>query len=96
MGSAVDNVERGSWKDVGRLDAGKLSQVLVEGDTFLNSSSLSDGNADAEDGVSPKRALIRGTIEFDEEIIDVLLGGDLKARLDQLRGNDVVDVGNGL
>jgi hypothetical protein len=96
MGTTVDDVECGSGKDVGRLDASELGQMLVQGDTLLNSSSLGDGNTDAENGVGSELTLVRGTVELDEEVIDVLLGGDLKARLDQLRGNNVVDIGDGL
>ena len=96
MRTTVNDVECGSWKNVGWLDASELGKVLVKGDTLLNSSSLSDSNADAEDGVSSEFTLVRGTVELDEEVIDILLGGDLKARLDQLRGNNVVDIGDGL
>jgi hypothetical protein len=96
MGTTVDDVECGSGKDVRRLDASKLGQMLVQRDTLLNSSSLGNGDADAENGVGTELTLVRGTIELDEEVIDVLLSGDLKARLDQLRGNNVVDIGNGL
>ena len=94
--TTVNDVESGSWKDVGWLDASELSKVLVKGDTLLNSSSLSDSNTDAEDGVGSELTLVRGTVELDKEIIDILLSGDLKARLDQLRGNNVVDIGDGL
>jgi len=95
MGTTVDDVERRSWKDVGRFDASELGQVLVQGDILLDSSSLCDGNTDAENGVGSQLTLVRGTIELDEEVIDVFLGGDLKARLDQLRGNNIIDVGDG-
>jgi hypothetical protein len=94
--TTVDDVECGSWKDVGRFDTSELGQVLVEGDTLLNGSSLSDSNADAENGVGSELTLVRGTVELDEEVIDVLLSGDLKARLDQFRSNNVVDIGDGL
>ena len=96
MGTTVDDVECGGREDVGWLDASELGQVLVEGDTLLDSSGLSDSNADTENGVGPEFTLIRGTVELDEEVIDVLLGGDLEARLDQLRGDNVVDIGDGL
>lgn len=95
MGTTVDDVECGSRKDIGWLDASELGQVLIQGDTLLNSSSLSDGNADAENGVGSELTLVRGTIELDEEVIDVLLGGDLEVRLDQFRGDNVVDVSDG-
>lgn len=96
MRTTIDNIECGSRKDVGWLDASELGKVLVEGDILLNSSGLSDSNTDAKDGVSSEFTLVRSTVELDEEVIDVFLGGDLKARLDQLRGNNVVDIGDGL
>ena len=96
MGTTVDNVECRSGKNVGWLNASELGQVLVEGDLLLSSTSLSNGNADAENGVGSEFALVRGTVELDEEVIDVLLGGDLKARLDQLGSDNVIDIGSGL
>ena len=96
MGTSIDDIECGSWKDVGWLDASELGQVLVEGDTLLDSSSLGDSNTDAQNGIGSELTLVRGTVEFDEEVVDVLLGGDLEAGLDQFRGNNVVDVGDGL
>jgi len=82
MGTTVDNVECRSGKDVGWLDSSELGQVLVQGNTLLNSGSLSDGYTDAENGVGSEFTLVRGTVELDEEVVDVLLGGDLKARPD--------------
>ena len=96
MGTTVDDVECGGRKDIGWLDASELGQVLVEGDTLFNSSSLGDSNTDAENGVGSEFSLVRGTVKFDEEVVNVLLGSDLEARLDQLRGNNVIDVGDGL
>jgi hypothetical protein len=37
-----------------------------------------------------------GTVELDEEVIDLLLGGDGELGVDQSRGNDLVDVLDGL
>jgi hypothetical protein len=35
MGSTVDHIECGDRQDVGRLDACKLSKVLINGNTLL-------------------------------------------------------------
>lgn len=63
---------------------------------LVNGSSLGDSHGDTEDGVSTELALVVGTVELDEEVIDLLLGGDGELGLDKSRGDDVVDVGNGL
>ena len=96
VGATVDDVECGSGKDVGWLDASELGQMLVQGNTLLSSASLGDGNADAENGVGTELTLVRSFVKFDEEVIDVLLGSDLEAGLDQLGGNSFVDIGDGL
>jgi len=96
VGATVDDIECGSGKDVGWLDASELGQMLVQGDTLFSSTSLGDGNADAEDGVGTELTLVRSLVKLDEEVIDVLLGSDLVTRLDQLGGNDFVDIGDSL
>ena len=96
MRTTVDDVECGGRKNVGWLDTSKLGQVLVKWDTLFSSGSFGDGNANAQDGIGSEFTLVRGTIKLDKEVIDVLLGGDLEARLNQLGGNDVVNIGNGL
>ena len=96
MGTTVDDIECGSGKDIRWLDASELGQVLVQGDALLDGSSLGNGNTDTENGVGSELTLVRSSVELDKEVIDVLLGGDLEARLDQLGGNNVIDVRNGL
>lgn len=39
MGSTVDDVEARGGEDVGGLDAGKLSEVLVKGDTLEDTAA---------------------------------------------------------
>jgi hypothetical protein len=63
---------------------------------LLGGGSLSDGHGDTEDGVSSELALVGGTVELDEELVDGLLVGDVEGSLDERRGDHVVDVGNGL
>lgn len=57
---------------------------------------LGDSHRDTEDGVGTELALVGGTIEVDEELIDLLLVGDVELGLDELGGDNVVDVGDGL
>lgn len=70
--------------------------MLVERNTVLLSAGLGHCNGDTEDGIGTELGLVGGSVELDEEVIDGLLVGDLEAGLDELRGDDVVDVGNGL
>lgn len=44
MGSTVDDVEAGKWEDEGRLDASEVGKVLVERDTLLSGTGLSNCN----------------------------------------------------
>ena len=61
---------------------------------FLGSASLSNGNRNTKDGVGTKVTLVGCTVKLDEEVINILLLGDLEARLDKLGGDDLVDVCN--
>jgi hypothetical protein len=61
---------------------------------LLSSASFSDGNRDTKDGVGTELALIGGTVKLDEEVVDIFLLSDLEAGLDELGGDDVINVGN--
>ena len=63
---------------------------------LVSGSGLRDSHGDSEDGVSTELALVGGTVELDEEVINLLLGGDGELGVDQSRGNDLVDVLDGL
>ena len=94
--ATVNDVERGSGEDERGLDASEVSEVLVKRDTLLRGTSLSDGDGNTKNGVSTELALVGGAVELDQEVVDLLLGGDGEAGLDELGRDDVVDVGNGL
>jgi hypothetical protein len=96
MRSAVDDVERGAGQYERRLDAREVSKVLVKRDALLRCARLRNGDGHAEDGVGAELAFVGRAVELDEEVIDFLLGSDLEAGLDELRSDDVVDVGYGL
>jgi len=63
---------------------------------LVGGSGLRDSHGDTEDGVGSELALVGGTVELDEEVINLLLGGDGELGVDQGRGNDLVDVLDGL
>lgn len=94
--TTVDDVEARGGEDEGGLDTGEVGEVLVERDTLLSGSGLRDGDGYTEDGVSTELALVGGTVELDQEVIDLLLLGDLEASLKDGGCDDVVDVSNGL
>jgi len=96
MGSTVDDVEAGQGEDKGGLDTGQIRKVLVEGHALLAGASLSNRDRDAEDSVSAEFALVRGSVELDQEVVDLLLLGDLESRVDEGGGDDVVDVSDRL
>ena len=96
MGPTVDDVEGWDGEDIGRLDASELSEVLVQRNALLSGTGLRHCDTNAEDGVGTELALVGGSVELDEEVVDLLLLGDLKLGLDQLGTDDVVHVGDGL
>jgi len=61
---------------------------------LLAGAGLSDGNRDTKDGVGTKFTLVGCTVKLDKVVINILLLGDLEARLDKLRSDDLVDVCN--
>lgn len=63
---------------------------------FLSGTGLGNGHGDTEDGVGTQLALVRGTVQLDQQVVNLLLLGNGQTRVDQLLGDDVVDVGNSL
>lgn len=63
---------------------------------LLSGTSFRDSHGDTEDGVGTELALVRGTVQLDQQVINLLLLSDVQTRADQFLGDDVVDVGNGL
>ena len=76
VGTTVDDVERWAREDKWRLDTSEICEVLVEGDTLLGSTRLGDSDGDTENGVRAELSLVRGTVELDQEVVDLLLLGD--------------------
>jgi len=93
--TTIDDVESRARKDERWLDASEISKVLVERDTLLSSTSLSNSNRDAENSVSAKLALIRRSVKLDEEVVDLALRSDRYSRLDELRCDDRIYVVDG-
>ena len=63
---------------------------------LVDGSGLRDSHGNTEDGVSTELALVGGSIELDEEVVDLLLGSDGELGLDKSWGDDLVDVLDGL
>lgn len=59
------------------------------------SGGLRNRHRDTQDGVRAEIALVGGSIELDEEVVDRLLVRDVEVRLDESGGDDGVDVRNG-
>jgi hypothetical protein len=96
VGATVDDVHEGNGENVGLLGAGKVADVGVERDTLLGGGGLGHGHGDTEDGVGTNLGLVGGAIELVKESVDGGLVLDVKVLLDEGRGNDLVDVGDGL
>jgi hypothetical protein len=94
--AAIDDVKRGGWKHVWRLDACQLRKVLIQRHALLGCGSIRNCNGYAEDGVGTELALVWCAIEPDQKVINLLLLSHFEIRLDQCGRNCVVDVGNGL
>ena len=63
---------------------------------LLSSTSLGDGQRYTENSIGTKLGLVGSTIELVKESIDSGLVLDIEVLLDESRGNDLVDVGDGL
>lgn len=96
VGATVDDVESRDRKNEGLLGASQVSQVDVERNTLLASTSLGNSKGNTEDGVSTKLALVLGTIELDHEFVNGLLVSDGDVGLNQSRADNLVDVLDGL
>jgi hypothetical protein len=70
--------------------------VGVERDTLLGGGGLGHSHGDTEDGVGANLGLVGGAIKLVEESVNGGLVLDVEVLLDKSRGNDLVDVGNGL
>lgn len=96
VGATVQDVLEGNGEDVGLLGSGKVGDVSVEGDTLLSGASLGNSQGDTEDGVGTELALVGGSIELVQELVDLGLVLNIDVLLDEGGANDVVDVLDGL
>lgn len=96
VGSTIEDVLEGNWEHERLLRSCEIGDVSVERDTLLSSSSLSDGQANAEDSVGSEVGLVGGAVELNEEFVDLGLFGDTDALLDNSGSNGLVDVLDGL
>ncbi len=70
--------------------------MLVERNTLLCGTSLCNGETYTKDGVSTELSLIGGSIQLDEEVINIFLGGNRETALDKFGSNYLVYMINGL
>jgi len=96
MRTTVDNVESRNGKNERLLGTREISKVNVERDTLITSSSLGNSKRDTKDGISTELTLVGSTIELDEEVINSLLFGNGDLGINELRTNDIVNIGNSL
>lgn len=112
MRATVEDVHERDWKNVWLLGAGQVGDVSIEGDALLlvsidqsrrssstdllSSSSLGDSHAHTKDGVCTKLGLVLSAIELVEELVNLGLVLDIKALLHERRGDDIVNVADGL
>ena len=75
------------------ISAARLTKTTTH---LVSGTGLRDGHGDTEDGVGSELALVVGSVELDEEVIDLLLRGDRDLGVNQSRGDDGVDVLDGL
>ena len=90
VGAAVDDVHhrQGQYAGVGPAD------VLVERQAGFFGGGLGHGQRDAQDGVGAQLALVFGAVQLDHAHVDADLVDGVHA--DQVFGDDVVDVVDGL
>ena len=108
---SIENVHEWDWKDIWLLGTGKVGNVSVEWNLLhllvcsspeeqssylLSGGSLGNSQTDTEDSIGTELSLVWGTIEVDEELVNLLLILNIKVLLDQSRANDLVDICNSL
>ena len=71
------------------------SRILAFTD-LLSSGSLGNSQTDTENGIGTQLSFVWGSVELDQEIVDLGLVLDIDVLLDQSWADDVVDVGNSL
>lgn len=96
MGPTIKHILERNGEDIWLLSAGKVGNVGVEGDTLLSSTGLGNGQTDTEDGVGTKFRLVLGSVEFDQEVIDLGLVLDVDIFLDDGGTNDFIDILDGV
>ncbi|KAL2290733.1 hypothetical protein FJTKL_14732 [Diaporthe vaccinii] len=94
--TAVEDVHERNRQDVGLLGSGEVGDVSVQRDALLSGTGLGNSQGDTEDGVGAELGLVGGAIQLDQEVVDGSLVLDVQAGLDQLGGDDCVDVLDGL
>ena len=96
MRATVQDVLEGDRKHIGLLGTGEVGDVSVERDTLLSGTSLGNGQADTEDGVSTEVRLVGSSIKLVQELVDLGLVLDIEVLLDDGGGNGVIDIGDSL
>ena len=95
VGSAVNDVKGGhGHHDL--LDAGQVGDVTVEGHVLVGGSGLAHGHGHAEDGVGAEVVLVLGAVEVEHDLVDLSLVDGVEVLADELGGDGLVDVLDGL
>lgn len=96
VGATVQDVLEGDGEDVRLLGTGEVGDVSVEGNTLLSGTGLGNGQGDTKDGVGTELALVGGSIELVQELVNLGLLLDVDVLLDDSGSNDIVDVLDGV
>ena len=63
---------------------------------LLSSGGLRDSERNTQDGIGTKLSLVGGAVEGSQEVVDGGLVLDVEVLFDQSRGDDLVDILDGL
>ena len=72
-------------------------EAIIPGERLthlLGSCSLRNRKADSKNGISTKIGLVWGTVELDQELVNLRLVLNIDVLLNQGRANDFVDIGD--
>merc|ERR1719394_884693 len=91
MAATIDDIEAWNWHD-DILDTSQISNMSVQRNSLVSSSSLAHSHTHSKDSISSKLCLVVSGIKGQHEAVNLLLLNRVHALCNNLRGDEVVDI----